>query len=379
MRVAWGVVTWYAPLMENAALSSSRRDFLKASTLACAGLATGFRASDQPARLKLGIDNFSVRALRLKAPQLLDYAASLKVDVMFFSDLDVYESHDESYLSRLKDKADELNLQIHVGTGSICPSSRTFDKRFGTAEEQLALTIRVAKQLGSPVARCYLGNAEDRKVEGGIQAHIKNVVTVCRNVRRQALEAGVKIAVENHAGDMQAWELAGLIEAAGKEYVGATIDSGNATWALEDPLANLEILGPYTVTSGIRDSMLWEDSEGVVVQWTAMGEGLINFHEYMKIYAGLCPEAPVNLEIISGFARRYPYLQSDFWKPYPEAKAHEFARFLALAKRGSAMEPYRAPAGEDRQIAEGNYQKAELERSIRYCREVLKLGVKGST
>ena len=29
------------------------------------------------------------------------------------------------------------------------------------------------------------------------------------------MEAGVKIAVENHAGDMQAWELVTLIEEAG--------------------------------------------------------------------------------------------------------------------------------------------------------------------
>jgi 3-oxoisoapionate decarboxylase len=362
--------------MKNPALSTSRRDFLKASTLACAGLATGLRGPDEGPRLKLGFDNFSVRALRLKAPELLDYAARLKVDVMFFSDLDVYESHDELYLGKLKDKADDLGLEIHVGTGSICPSSRTFDKRFGTAEEQLALTIRVARQLGSPVARCYLGNAEDRKAEGGIQTHIKNVVAVCRHARKQAVEAGVKIAVENHAGDMQAWELAGLIEAAGKDYVGATIDSGNATWALEDPITNLEILGPYTVTSGIRDSMLWEDSEGVVVQWTAMGEGVVDFHEYMAKYAQLCPEAPVNLEIISGFARRYPYLKPEFWEPYPEARAYEFARFLALAKRGSPIEPFRAPAGEERRLAEGNYQKAELERSIRYCKKVLKLGLK---
>lgn len=29
------------------------------------------------------------------------------------------------------------------------------------------------------------------------------------------------------------------------DNVGATMDSGNATWTLEDPLSNLEILGPY--------------------------------------------------------------------------------------------------------------------------------------
>ena len=78
---------------------------------------------------------------------------------------------------------------------------------------------------------------------------------VCRSVRSRAVDAGVKIAIENHAGDMQAWELVTLITEAGRDYVGATLDSGNATWTLEDPLVNLEILGPYAVATGIRDAL----------------------------------------------------------------------------------------------------------------------------
>ena len=66
------------------------------------------------------------------------------------------------------------------------------------------------------------------------------------------LEA-VMLAVENHAGDMTARELLTLINAAGSDFVGATIDSGNATWALEDPMA---VAGgrmgiPETVPSGL--------------------------------------------------------------------------------------------------------------------------------
>ena len=35
------------------------------------------------------------------------------------------------------------------------------------------------------------------------------------------MDAGLKIAIENHAGDMQARELKMLIEEAGKDFVGA--------------------------------------------------------------------------------------------------------------------------------------------------------------
>ena len=369
--------------MTKSNLFFSRRDFVKSSTVTGAFLAIGNSvttggslAVPSTPKIKLGFDNFSIRALGWKSPQLLDYAAKLKMDTVLFSDLDVYDNHDESHLREIKAKADDLGIEIHAGTGSICPTSNAFDKRFGTAEEHLTLAIRVAKALGSPVARCYQGTFNDRQSQGGIEAHIRDTIKVCKNVKSRATDSGVKIAIENHAGDMQAWELVNLIEEAGRDYVGATMDCGNATWTLEDPLQNLEILGPYALTTGIRDSMVWEYAGGAMVQWTAIGEGLVDFKAYMRRFAELCPKVPVQLEIISGFSRPYPYLKEDFWKPYPNARAHEFARFVAMAKRGKPLQPFEAPKGKGSTPAEQEYQKDQLERSIKYCKEVLGLGLK---
>ena len=165
---------------------------------------------------KLGFDNYSIRALGWKAPRLIDYAASLKLDAILLSDPDVYESTAESYLKEIKSKADDLRIAIQVGMLSICPGSKLFDSRRGTAEEQLKLIIRIARALGSKVARCVLGHIDDRKSNGGIEGRIAETVKVLKNVRSFALDSGVKIAVENHEGDMQAWELLTLIEEAGR-------------------------------------------------------------------------------------------------------------------------------------------------------------------
>ncbi|MDA2929393.1 TIM barrel protein [Acidobacteria bacterium AH-259-O06] len=370
---------------QNRNLNLHRRKFLKSTATVGAGLSLGLpapavqskTAGSERKGIKLGFDNYSIRALGWKAPLLLDYAHSVKVDTVLFSDLDVYESHSEAYLKKIKAKADDLGIEIQAGTGSICPSSQTFSDRFGTAEEHLALTIRIAKTLGSPVARCYLGNRNDRKTQGGIEIHMKNTVKVCKSVRSLVLDSGVKIAIENHAGDMQAWELVTLIEEAGTDYVGATMDSGNATWTLEDPLMNLEILGSYAVTTGIRDSMVWESADGAVVQWAAVGEGNVDFHAYVARFAQLCPNVPFQLEIISGSPRAFPYLKDDFWPPYSKVRAREFARFVALAKRGQPIEPFQVPEGKDRREAVQQFQQSELERSIKYCKGVLGLGLKG--
>lgn len=366
--------------MQDSALRLSRRQLLRAASLAGVSVALSQLSPNAfpktPKKMKLGFDNFSIRALGWKAPRLLDYAAELKVDTILFSDLDVFESHGATYLKEIKAKADDLGIAIQAGTGSVCPSSSTFNNRFGTAEEHLALTIRVAKALGSQVARCYQGNASDRQSPGGIESHMRNTVKVFKNVRSQAIDAGVKIAIENHAGDMQAWELVNLVEEAGRDYVGVTMDSGNATWTLEDPLQNLETLGPYAVSTGIRDSAIWESADGAMVQWTAMGEGDIAFKAYMRRYAEICPNVPVQLEIISGLTRPYPYLKPEFWKPYQSVRAHEFVKFVALAKKGKPRTPYQLPEGADKKRAEQEYQKDQLERSLKYCKEVLGLGVR---
>lgn len=224
--------------------------------------------------------------------------------------------------------------------------------------------------------RVILGNGADRLTEGGIEARIADTVKVCKALRSQAVDAGVKIAVENHAGDMQAWELATLVEAAGKDYVGVNLDSGNATWTLEDPVRSLEILAPYAVTTSLRDSMIWETANGATIQWTAMGEGCVDLKTYFNRFAELCPGVPVHIETISGFNREFAYLKPEFWKAFPKARAEDFARFLALAKKGKAMEAFKAPAGVDKTKAEQDYQKGEIERSIKYCKEVLGLGEK---
>lgn len=364
-------------------LSLSRRGWLKSALAACAAgteLARSGAAAAQnsaPAKTRLGIDNFAVRAMGWKAPQLIDYAKGLAVDVLFITDLMAFESFDTAPLTELRKQAADAGLEIYLGTWSICPTSKTFKKDWGTAEEHLRLGLRIAKDLGSPVLRVILGNASDRSTPGGIEARIADTVEVCRKCRSAAMDLGVKIAVENHAGDMQSRELVSLIEQAGKEYVGANIDSGNAVWTLEDPLTNLENLAPYALTTSLRDSAIWESPKGLTVQWTAMGEGNIDLPAYFKKFAELCPEVPVNIETISGFNREIPYLTPDYWNVWPNARAEDLARMIAIARTGKPREGWSAPAGTDRKQAEQAYQKGEIERSIAYCKKTLGLGRKG--
>jgi sugar phosphate isomerase/epimerase len=141
------------------------------------------------------MDNFAVRAMNWKAPQLLDFAGKLKTDSILISDLPALGSFDEANLKNIRAMAADKGIQIHLGTWSICPTSKAFRKDWGTAEEHLALGIRCAKALGSPVLRVVLGRGEDRATAGGIEARMADTVEVLKSQKSLAVDNGVKVAI----------------------------------------------------------------------------------------------------------------------------------------------------------------------------------------
>ncbi len=194
---------------------------------------------------------------------------------------------------------------------------------------------------------------------------MEETVEVLRSVRGEAWESGVRIAIENHA-DLQARELKAVIEAAGADFVGACLDTGNPVWAVEDPHLTLETLAPYVVTTHVRDSVVFETDRGAAFQWVNLGEGCLDVARFVRDFQRLCPGAAMQLETISGGApTSLPYLEPGFWKAFPKTPAWEFARFLEFAKRGAPamMAPVAEPTGEQ--------QRDDLERSIRTARAAL--------
>jgi sugar phosphate isomerase/epimerase len=230
--------------------------------------------------------------------------------------------------------------------------------------------------VGSKIVRAVLGSADDRK-PGPIDRHIDSTIAVLKRSRSKAMDANIKIAIENHAGDMQGWELVSMIEAAGKDFVGITFDSGNAVSALEDPLAALEVMAPFVAATHLRDIMVWEYEDGAMMQWCALGDGLVDWLRFIDRLAQWCPGVPVHFEIISGSNTSVPYLKPEFWEVWPKVRAADFAKFLALAKRGKPRGPHPWPTDrQERLKAERQYQKSELERSVKYARDMLGLGVR---
>ena len=231
--------------------------------------------------------------------------------------------------------------------------------------------------------RCYMGSPLDRQGDKALDQLIEATARNFKAVRSKALDLNVTIAIENH-GDLQAWQAKMLIDEAGKDYVASNLDLGNPVNVMEDPLTTLETLGPYAVTSHIRDSAVYEVARGAAVQWTALGDGNVNFKKIVKRFEELCPQSAFHLEIITGRPPQIlPYLETSFWKTYQGMPARDFAAFIALAKSGHPFtgtmviedvggKALSVPFEE----ALTYQQKYDLERSFQYAKEVLGIGMK---
>jgi 3-oxoisoapionate decarboxylase len=322
--------------------------------------------------VRIGVDAYSLRSQHWTAFEILDYCAQRDAMVVHFSEVRLLGGLDRAHLKAVQAHAAERGLEVEIGMLSMCSFSNLFDPSQGTAEEQLSRMIAAARTIGSPIVRAVVGNAKDRRSPVPFVDILKEAVRVLHNVRSCALGEGIKIAIENHSGDMQAWELRQLIEEAGPDCVGACFDSGNPLITLEDPHLSLEILAPHVLTSHIRDSAVWVTPEGASVAWVRMGEGNVGIDQLIRRYVELCPGRAVSIEsVVSPQPKRFPIHLDDFWAAYREVPAWQFARFLRIASGGTApafADPSEDPVRREREDFEASfdYLKHLLEAANRF-------------
>ena len=89
----------------------------------------------------------------------------------------------------------------------------------------------------------------------------------------------------------------------------------------------------------MRDSAVWNTADGVVAQWTRMGEGTVDIAKYIRTYVEKCPGCAISLELIMHRQRTFNYRDPEFWSAYRQTPAWEFARFLIRAEKGEPREP----------------------------------------
>jgi len=347
-------------------MDCDRRNFLSLAGAA----AWQASAAPQHANPKIGVDLYSIRLNNWTAFQYLDYLAKIKVQVAHLSTTRELREMlpDEAALRKVRAHAEKLGIEPELAMGTICPTAQQFDAKLGAPEEQLVRVLEAARIVGARVVRTFLGNGAERTGGTPIEAHMENLLRVLKNSRQRILDSGMKLALENHGGDLQAREVKTLLDEAGKGVLWVCLDSGNPPYIMEDPHLTLEMLGPYAATTHIRDTAVWRVPEGIAVRWVNLGEGNVDIAGWIRKFVRMRPDLAVSVEnIVSPKPQVHRIFDARFWDAYPKMPAREFARFLEIADKGRPS-VYTSPSGGK---SEGEQQCADLEISIGRLREIL--------
>jgi sugar phosphate isomerase/epimerase len=333
-----------------------------------------------PGQIPIGLNTYCLRAFKWPDAQLLDYAASLKLDAVFLQDSVDPLQKDPAHWRAIKDQAARLHLHLETGGAAILPRSGA---AFEASVQTLRYNIQRAAAMGSPIVRSLLASDRAHFPPGTVEHHMETAIKLLRTVRSQAMDAGVKIAIENHK-DLHAWQTRQVIEGAGKEFVGSYLDTGNPVFIFEDPMETVETLGPLAVTVHLRDSVVYEVPRGAAVQWVVLGRGVVDFKAIVAKVRELCPPVHIYIKPITGRPPQVmPYLDPEIWKMYPAMRGSDLARFIALAKKGRPYDGAMVveeipgkPTTPEYESALRFQQQADMESSVDYAKRVLDLGVK---
>jgi sugar phosphate isomerase/epimerase len=352
-----------------------RRNFL-ASALG-SSLAGAFPTASLP--WPLGLNTYCLRFERWNDRQLIDYCSRQKLDAIFLQDSLDPGVMDPKHWAEVRTWTKELGLHLETGGGAILPKNPSDRPKVVAA---LRKNIVRASAMGSPIVRALLAADRAAMGEGPVERHVETALGILREVRSQVIDAGLKIGIENHK-DLQAWQTRELIETAGKEFVGSYLDTGNPVFVAEDPRTTLEELGPLAVSFHLRDSVVYEQPDGIAVQWVPLGEGTVDFKALVGRAAEILPSVHIYCKPITARPPvTLPVYSAQFWTTwFPRARSRDLARFLALAKRGRPYDkPHLTadvPEHRERYMDALKIQQLDhMQSSLDYCRKALDLGVR---
>lgn len=225
--------------------------------------------------------------------ELFDQSIRWGLDGLHLDD-GVLENLEESYLKEVRAAAEEHNLYLEYNF------SMDLGGQGIGIQHDLAEAIATAQALGADIVKVSLDLIRPRPVAASrfhpeVMAQIKSVASRLKHMAPAAESAGIKIAVENHC-DTFSEEILWLLDRVDNPVIGACLDTVNALMVMEDPMKAIDNLAPRAFTNHFRDDRIEFQRHGFKLTGTAVGEGDIDIKRAYEIIKTKSSMQRINIE-----------------------------------------------------------------------------------
>ena len=262
--------------------------------------------------------------------QLMDYMVELGLEGLHLDDK-AFDAMDEAHFSRVRDYAQARNLYLEY---NFALPSKKYDS---SVQHEIEQGIGIARAIGADVAKIGMNLSRPHPVAASrfhpqVMEQLEGVVKKLKKAASMAEKSGVKLAVENHT-DAFSQEVVWVLDQVDHPFVGACIDTVNGLHVTENPITAVENLAPRAFTNHFRDNKIVIKPYGFKMAGAAVGEGDLDMQ------------------------RAYALIQQN---PNVNRLNIELDLQCPLDNMQQAL----------------RIEREALQRSIRYCREVLGIGMK---
>ena len=244
---------------------------------------------------------------------------------------------DEAYARRVRERAAQLGMYFEaIGSLPAADDAGAFERSVAAAKEADALCIRVNCLPGRRYEN-FTSLAEWREAVSRAHAAIDKAVPI---VEKHELP----LAIENHK-DFTADEMAALMREKRHALLGVCLDTGNNISLLDDPMAVVETLAPYAITTHVKDMGVQPYADGFLLSEMPLGQGMLDMRRIVDTIHAARPQARLTLEMITRDPLKVPCLTDGYWATFPERSGRYLAQTLLLVRQSAAAKPLPVVSG----------------------------------
>jgi len=269
-------------------------------------------------------------------------------------------SREPDYIRKLRARADELGMYFEaIASLPGKDGAPAFESTVAAAKEAGALAIRVNCLPG----RRYENFTNLADWQKAVAQSREKVDAALRIVEHHQ----VPLAIENHK-DWTADEMVALMKEKASRWLGVCLDTGNNIALLDDPMATVEALAPYAISTHIKDMAVASYPEGFLLSEMPLGEGMLDMRRIVDTIRRARPETRLTLEMITRDPLKVPCLTDAYWATFPQRNGRYLARTLRMAHERRL--PVVSGLAREAQL---QLEEENVKRSLTYAREHLGL------